>query len=131
MKMILIVAAVVGLSVGLAQAQDKTYILSKSDMHVPADNLMSGPGLQEKIDLGRQLFFDPRLSSTGTVSCNSCHNVMAGGEDSVRTATGVKGQMGGRNSPTVWDSAFHSVQFWDVRANLLEDHAKGPLTNPM
>lgn len=131
MKMFFIAAAVVSLSAGVAQAQDKTYILSKSDMHVPADNLMSGPGFQEKIDLGRQLFFDPRLSSTGTVSCNSCHNVMAGGEDSVRTSTGVKGQLGGRNSPTVWNSAFHSVQFWDGRANLLEDQAKGPVTNPI
>lgn len=55
MKMFFIAAAVVSLSAGVAQAQDKTYILNRSDMHVPTDNLMSGPGLQEKIDLGRQL----------------------------------------------------------------------------
>ena len=77
------------------------------------------------------LYMDPRFSSTGTVSCNSCHNVMEGGDDSRSVSMGVHGKTGGRNAPTVWNSAFHSVQFWDGRAPLLEDQAKGPVANPV
>lgn len=93
----------------------------------PADN----PTTAAKVELGKMLYMDPRFSSTGTVSCNSCHNVMEGGDDSRTTSMGVHGKTGGRNSPTVWNSAFHSVQFWDGRAALLEDQAKGPVTNPV
>jgi len=93
----------------------------------PADN----PTTAEKIELGKMLFMDPRFSSTGTISCNSCHNVMEGGDDSRSVSMGVHGKTGGRNAPTVWNSAFHSVQFWDGRAALLEDQAKGPVANPI
>ena len=93
----------------------------------PADN----PTTAAKVELGKMLFMDPRLSSTGTVSCNSCHNIMEGGDDSRAVSMGVKGQTGGRSAPTVWNAAFYSVQFWDGRANLLEDQAKGPITNPI
>lgn len=93
----------------------------------PADN----PTTPEKVELGKMLFMDPRFSSTGTVSCNSCHNIMEGGDDSRSTSMGVHGKVGGRNAPTVWNSAFHSVQFWDGRAPLLEDQAKGPVANPI
>ena len=89
----------------------------------PPDN----PPDEAKVALGKQLFFDPRFSSTGTVSCNSCHNVMAGGDDSRTTSMGVHGLTGPRNAPTVWNAAFHSVQFWDGRAKTLEDQAKGPV----
>lgn len=94
---------------------------------VPADN----PITKEKIELGKMLYFDPRLSKDGTVSCNSCHNVMSGGEDNRPNSVGVGGQKGGRSSPTVWNAAFMSVQFWDGRAKSLEEQAKGPLTNPV
>lgn len=94
---------------------------------VPADN----PQTPEKIELGKQLFFDPRLSSTGTLSCNSCHNVMATGTDSIRTSFGVEGKRGDRNSPTVWNAAFLSSQFWDGRVGTLEEQAKGPILNPV
>jgi len=93
----------------------------------PADN----PTTTAKVELGKMLFMDPRFSSTGTVSCNSCHNVMEGGDDSRSVSMGVHGKTGGRNAPTVWNSAFHSVQFWDGRAALLEDQAKGPVANPI
>ena len=89
----------------------------------PADN----PGTAAKIELGKQLYFDPRLSLDGTVSCNTCHNVMASGTDNKATSAGVAGKHGGRSAPTVWNSAFLSVQFWDGRANTLEDQAKGPI----
>jgi len=94
---------------------------------IPEDN----PQSEEKIALGKTLYFDPRLSSTGTVSCNSCHNVMAGGDDSRPVSIGVDAQKGGRSAPTVWNSAFLSAQFWDGRAPTLEEQARGPVTNPI
>ena len=93
----------------------------------PADN----PTTPEKVELGKALFFDPRLSSTGTVSCFSCHNVMEGGDDHRPTSIGVHGQIGGRNAPTVWNAAFHAAQFWDARAATLEEQSKGPPVNPI
>jgi cytochrome c peroxidase len=93
----------------------------------PADN----PTTPAKVDLGKMLFFDPRFSSTGTVSCFTCHNFMERGDDHRPTSVGVHGQLGGRNSPTVWNAAFHSVQFWDGRAASLEDQSKGPPVNPI
>jgi cytochrome c peroxidase len=93
----------------------------------PADN----PTTPEKVELGRMLYFDPRFSSTGTVSCNSCHNLMLGGEDNRNFSMGVHGKTGGRSSPTVWNAAFASSQFWDGRAATLEDQAKGPVVNPV
>jgi cytochrome c peroxidase len=94
---------------------------------VPKGNLQSA----EKIELGKMLFFDPRLSYDGSVSCNSCHNVMNGGSDNRSFSVGVNGQKGGRSAGTVLNSAFYSVQFWDGRAVSLEEQAKGPLTNPI
>jgi len=94
---------------------------------VPKDNPMT----PEKITLGQQLFFDPRLSSDGTVSCNSCHNVMGSGTDNRPVSAGVAGQNGGRSAPTVWNAAFLTAQFWDGRAATLEDQAKGPILNPI
>ena len=93
----------------------------------PADN----PITAEKVELGKMLFFDPRFSETGTVSCFSCHNVMEGGDDHRSVSIGVHGQAGGRNAPTVWNSAFLSSQFWDGRAATLEEQAVGPVTNPI
>jgi cytochrome c peroxidase len=92
---------------------------------VPGNNPMT-PG---KIELGKKLFFDPRLSLSGNISCNSCHNVMAGGDDSRPLSLGFRAQLGGRNAPTVWNAAFQSVQFWDARATTLEEQAKGPMIN--
>ncbi|WP_297527324.1 cytochrome-c peroxidase [Thiohalobacter sp.] len=93
----------------------------------PADN----PTTEAKVELGRMLYFDPRFSATGTVSCNSCHNVMLGGEDNRPVSMGVHGKTGGRSAPTVWNAAFNVAQFWDGRAATLEDQAKGPVVNPV
>ncbi len=93
----------------------------------PADNATT----PEKVELGKMLYHDPRLSSTGTVSCSSCHNTMLGGEDNRPNSMGVHGQTGGRSAPTVWNAAFNSVQFWDGRAPSLEAQAAGPVTNPI
>ncbi len=93
----------------------------------PADN----PTTAEKVALGKMLYHDPRLSSSGTVSCASCHNTMLGGEDNRGGSVGVGGQVGGRSAPTVWNAAFNEVQFWDGRAASLEEQAAGPVTNPI
>ena len=94
---------------------------------IPKNN----PQTSEKIDLGRMLYVDPRLSYDGSVSCNSCHNIMNGGSDNRSVSVGVNGHKGGRGAGTVFNSAFYSIQFWDGRAASLEEQAKGPLTNPI
>jgi cytochrome c peroxidase len=92
---------------------------------IPADNPMT----PEKIELGKQLYFDTRLSKGSKISCNSCHNVMKAGDDGLPRSPGHEGKLGGRNSPTVFNSAYNSVQFWDGRAPTLEEQAKGPIVN--
>ena len=87
---------------------------------IPKDNPMS----RAKVALGQQLFFDPRLSVTGTHSCNTCHNVMAGGEDGRAVSVGVNGVVGTRGAPTVWNAAFSTVLYRDGRAASLEDQVK-------
>jgi cytochrome c peroxidase len=108
-------------------AQVLAFEVLPQQIPTPPEN----PSTSAKVTLGRKLYFDPRLSANGTVSCNSCHNVMAACEDGRPQSVGINGQKGGRSSPTVWNAAFLSVQFWDGRANTLEDQAKGPLTNPI
>jgi len=91
----------------------------------------SNPLTEEKIQLGRRLFFDPRLSRAGDVSCNSCHDLSNYGVDGKPVSTGHAGQQGTRNSPTVYNSALHVAQFWDGRAPDVEEQAKGPVMNPV
>jgi cytochrome c peroxidase len=119
-------ALVLTLAAAAAHAQGQWEALP-DQAPAPADN----PTTAAKVELGKMLYFDPRMSSTGTVSCFSCHNVMEGGDDHMTTSAGVHGLKGGRNAPTVWNAAFHSVQFWDGRAPSLEEQAKGPPVNPI
>ena len=83
------------------------------------------------IDLGRMLYYDPRLSRDGTVSCNSCHALDQYGVDHQPVSKGVGGQHGDRNSPTVYNAAPQVAQFWDGRARDLEDQATAPILNPI
>jgi cytochrome c peroxidase len=85
------------------------------------------PVTREKIELGRMLFFDPRLSASGVISCNSCHNLGTGGDDNLPTSVGHGWQKGPRNSPTVLNAVFNDAQFWDGRAEDLKAQAKGPI----
>ena len=94
---------------------------------VPPDN----PVTAEKADLGRMLYFDKRLSSDATISCASCHNPALGFSNGVAFSPGVGGKLGGRNSPTIYNSAYGGVQFWDGRALSLEEQALGPVQNPI
>ena len=84
-----------------------------------------------KVELGKKLFFDPRLSRSGFISCNSCHNLGMGGSDNVAASVGDRWQKGGINSPTVLNSVLNIAQFWDGRAKNLADQAGGPIANPI
>ncbi|MDU5805178.1 MAG: cytochrome-c peroxidase [Haemophilus parainfluenzae] len=84
-----------------------------------------------KVALGRNLYFDGRLSGDGTIQCHTCHQLDKGGVDRLDTSTGIDGQKGPINAPTVFNAAFNFVQFWDGRAADLADQAKGPPTNPV
>ena len=93
----------------------------------PEDN----PPTAEKIALGKQLFFDKRLSRDNTISCASCHAPDKGYSNADQFATGFKGLKGGRNSPTVINAAYNKFHFWDGRAGSLEEQALGPIANPI
>ena len=88
---------------------------------------ISNPAL---VELGKKLFFDPRLSRSGFISCNSCHNLSMGGTDNLRTSIGHGWQKGPINSPTVLNSSLSLAQFWDGRAKDLQEQAGGPIANP-
>ena len=85
----------------------------------------------EKVELGKKLWFDPRLSMSGFISCNSCHNLSMGGSDNLPTSIGHNWQEGPINSPTVLNSSLAVAQFWDGRAADLREQAGGPIANPM
>src|SRR5690554_2958454 len=85
----------------------------------------------DKVELGKKLFFDPRLSRSGFISCNSCHNLSMGGSDNLPTSIGHNWQQGPINSPTVLNSSMNLAQFWDGRAADLQEQAAGPIANPM
>jgi len=104
---------------------DREYLASR----IPAQN----PLTKAKIELGRQLYFDPRLSKDLTVSCATCHNPAKGWTDHQPTSTGIGGQHGGRSAPTVFNRVLAptGVQFWDGRAASLEEQSLGPIGNPI
>jgi len=94
---------------------------------IPADN----PLTRAKVELGRQLYFDPRLSKDGTVACATCHHPELGWADAAPVSTGIKGQKGGRSAPTIVNRLLGPTQFWDGRAASLEEQALGPIANPI
>ncbi len=95
----------------------------------------SNPSTDARTALGRQLYYEPRLSKNHDISCNSCHSLSAYGIDvrtpGAKTSAGHKGQLGDRNSPTVYNAALHFVQFWDGRSPDVEAQALGPMRNPV
>ncbi len=94
---------------------------------IPDDNPMTAA----KVELGKLLYFDKRLSKDGTISCATCHNPETAWTEHKPTSTGIGGQVGGANSPTVINSAYAPTQFWDGRAASLEEQALGPIENPI
>ncbi len=116
--------------IGGAWAQDdlqkKAQNLFKPIPKTPPE-LKDNPLTPEKIELGKMLYFDPRLSASHLISCNTCHNLGTGGVDLQETSTGHGWQRGPRNAPTVLNSVFNIAQFWDGRAKDLAEQAKGPV----
>jgi cytochrome c peroxidase len=90
-------------------------------------DLPGNPLTAEKVSLGTMLYFEPRLSSSWLISCNTCHNVGLGGVDLMETSVGHGWQRGPRNAPTVFNAVFNVAQFWDGRAEDLMEQAKGPI----
>ncbi len=88
------------------------------------------PGHPAMVELGKKLYFDTRLSKSGFISCNSCHNLSMGGTDNLKTSIGHNWQKGPINSPTVLNSTLNLAQFWDGRAKDLQAQAGGPIANP-
>lgn len=108
-------------------AQEVEVPLGLLPIQWPADN----PYSKEKLELGRLLYFDRRLSADGTVSCANCHHPSFAFADGAPVSTGIKGQKGTRSAPTVFNRAYSLAQFWDGRAPTLEEQAKGPMANPI
>ncbi len=88
------------------------------------------PKNEKMVKLGKMLFFDPRLSKSGFISCNSCHNLSLGGTDNLPTSIGHNWFQGPINAPTVLNSSLNLAQFWDGRAKDLKEQAGGPIANP-
>jgi cytochrome c peroxidase len=116
--------------------------IAQSDLHNQAKALFKPiPGLAQaipgtlgaaaRITLGKALFFDPRLSESHNISCNTCHQIGLGGVDMLPTSIGHNSQRGSRNAPTVFNAVFNTAQFWDGRAADLGAQAVGPLQNPI
>jgi len=84
----------------------------------------------KEVELGKKLFFEPRLSKSAFISCNSCHNLATGGADNLKSSVGHGWQLGPINSPTVYNSSYNLAQFWDGRAKDLFEQAGGPIANP-
>ena len=118
-------AAASGAAASEELRQDALDIFSPRPSTTPA--VRDNPITPDKIELGKALFFDPRMSASGVFSCNSCHNLATGGDDNMPTSIGHGWQKGPRNSPTVLNSVFNDAQFWDGRAADLAEQAKGPV----
>jgi cytochrome c peroxidase len=122
------------LATGTAQAADDLLTAARARFQpVPlkAPELPGNPTTPARLELGRMLYFDPRVSAGRPGSCNSCHNVGLAGADGRETAIGHSWQKGGRNVPTVFNAVFNTARFWDGRAQDLDDKAGGPPFNPI
>jgi cytochrome c peroxidase len=111
---------------GAAWAQPKPP-LGLAPVQWPKDN----PYSADKVELGRLLYFDKRLSADNTIACATCHHPKFAFTDGAPVSTGIGGQKGGVSAPTVINRAYSLNQFWDGRASSLEDQAKGPIQNPI
>lgn len=120
-----------GLAMPAMAAGDADLMAQANDLFDPIPSMV--PAVKdnavtyEKVELGKMLFFDPRLSRSALLSCNTCHNLGMGGDDNLETSIGHGWQKGPRNAPTVLNAVFNSAQFWDGRAEDLKAQAKGPV----
>ncbi len=142
MKRLLVLAVVLGLSGCTAindifdpiTPEDKALLEESSLNFEPLpiiDVSKMEPLQQKRIELGRKLYLDTRLSTTNTISCNTCHLLDQYGVDNEPTSLGHAGERGGRNSPSTYNAFLHISQFWDGRAKDVEEQALGPILNPV
>jgi cytochrome c peroxidase len=125
--LVLLLIPVVGRFAASSDLQLGTPPRGLKPLSAPADNPLSA----DKVELGKQLYFDKRLSRDDTISCASCHDPKKGWSNGEAFATGVRGQVGGRSAPTIMNAAYSELQFWDGRALALEGQALGPIQNPI
>ncbi len=124
---------VAGLSATAAFAQaDLSEAFLPMFQPLPAQALSPDNEITDaKVDLGRMLYYETRISKGGKMSCNSCHVLDKYGNDNLPFSPGHEGKLGGRSSPTTYNAALHVAQFWDGRAPSVEEQAKGPVLNPV
>ena len=139
-KLVFIVLGLTFFSCKKASTEDFSVkpVSEKSELAKKADNFFKSISTveyraipQNKIDLGKKLYFDKALSKNGTLSCNSCHNLSTFGVDNKSFSTGDSGQLESRNSPSVIYASLHAMQFWDGRAKDVEEQAGVQLLNPL
>ena len=137
MKLKLISAALAAAGIGVSiwasavtaeDAKTATTPTVRNEIIKPIDAV--APKNPSMVELGKKLYFDTRLSKSGFISCNSCHNLSMGGTDNLKTSIGDHWQEGPINSPTVLNSSLNVAQFWDGRAKDLKEQAGGPIANP-
>jgi cytochrome c peroxidase len=111
--------------------QDEPYVVDVPDglPDIASVIPVANPMTRGKVELGKQLYFDPRVSKDNSVSCASCHDPAKGWTDNLKTSVGIGGQKGGRNAPTVLNTVYGRTMFWDGRAPSLEGQAQGPIQN--
>lgn len=124
------VITVVGAAMALAVDIPESRLRMFKPLPAVVEN-PKNPITPEKVELGRMLYYENRISKSHKFSCNSCHKLDQYGVDNEPTSEGHRGQRGDRNSPTVYNAATHFVQFWDGRAADVEEQAKGPILNPV
>jgi len=136
----LIIVATILIVIPLSRAGDAPHnTVSIDGMTVPDIGPLPSSGPKgsmnpndaAKVALGKQLYFDGRLSKNGAIACAFCHNPGTGWADPRQTSIGIGGGLGGRQAPTVLNTGFNSLQFWDGRASSLEEQALGPIQNPI
>lgn len=130
LRYVLLLPAILVAMLAAATAQESNVLTIPAGLgklKIPSTN----PLTADKVALGKQLYFDPRLSRDSTISCSSCHSPDKGWSNGERFATGIKGQKGGRSAPTIVNAAYQRFQFWDGRAIELEGQALGPIQNPI
>jgi cytochrome c peroxidase len=131
MQRLLLKACVLLLAFAATAVADEPFAVSVpkglAELRVPKDNPLSA----KKVELGRQLYFDARLSKDNTVSCASCHDPAKGWSNGEAVATGIRGLKGDRSAPTIVNAGYQMFQFWDGRAQELEGQALGPIQNPI
>lgn len=128
-------ALILILGAGSAFAADEPLMKQAQELFRPIP--LEPPAIKDvaataaMVELGKALYFDPRLSQSHNISCNTCHQIGLGGVDMLPTSIGHKWQKGGRNAPTVLNAVFNVAQFWDGRAADLKAQAGGPIQNPI